>query len=260
MTETPRVVIIGAGGVATSLTSALKNKTEIVQIFSRSIKNARRLAEEIDNCQPIDNLSLLEKNADVYIISVKDDVITDVINQTDDSGALWLHTSGSTSINVFSGKRKRFGVLYPMQSFSKELIVDFKKVHLFIEGNNDLVLNEISKFATILSPHIHNCSSEDRIYLHIAAVFACNFANYMWTLSSEVLSKAGIEFKSILPLIKSTVDKLDTLSPKESQTGPAARHDERIVANHESMLNGEKKEIYSLLSRMIMASSDDHNN
>lgn len=246
-----RVVILGSGNVATSLALSLRDKCEVVQIFSRTMDNALMLAKEV-GCDATNDLKKLYKTADIYIISVKDDAISSIIDSTPSNWALWVHTSGSTPIEVFEGKREKYGVLYPMQSFSKSRIVDMSEVHIFIEGNCDKVTREINDFASSISENIHEATSQERQQLHVAAVFACNFANHMFTLSSEVLSEAGLPFDAMLPLIKTTVEKLDHMTPQESQTGPAARGDTKIIEKHLSSLNGDKREIYKLLSKSIM--------
>ena len=246
-----RVVMLGSGNVATSLAMALKDNCDIVQIYSRTMDNAKTLAQKV-GCEAIDDLKKLDKKGDIYIISVKDDAIASIIDATPSNRALWLHTSGSTPIEVFEGKRERYGVLYPMQSFSKSRIVDMSEVHIFIEGNCDKVTREINDFASSISENVHKATSQERQQLHVAAVFACNFANHMFTLSSEVLSEAGLPFDAMLPLIKTTVEKLDHMTPQESQTGPAARGDIKIIEKHLSTLKGDKREIYKLLSSSIM--------
>ena len=246
-----RVIMLGSGNVATSLAMALKDNCEIVQIYSRTMDNAKTLAQKV-GCEAIDDLKKLDKKGDIYIISVKDDAIASIIDATPSNRALWLHTSGSTPIEVFEGKRERYGVLYPMQSFSKSRIVDMSEVHIFIEGNCDKVTREINDFASSISENLHKATSQERQQLHVAAVFACNFANHMFTLSSEVLSEAGLPFDAMLPLIKTTVEKLDHMTPQESQTGPAARGDIKIIEKHLSTLKGDKREIYKLLSSSIM--------
>ena len=246
-----RVIMLGSGNVATSLAMALKDNCEIVQIYSRTMDNAKTLAQKV-GCEAIDDLKKLDKKGDIYIISVKDDAIASIIDATPSNRALWLHTSGSTPIEVFKGKRERYGVLYPMQSFSKSRIVDMSEVHIFIEGNCDKVTREINDFASSISENVHKATSQERQQLHVAAVFACNFANHMFTLSSEVLSEAGLPFDAMLPLIKTTVEKLDHMTPQESQTGPAARGDIKIIEKHLSTLKGDKREIYKLLSSSIM--------
>lgn len=251
------VVILGSGNVATNLALSLKDKCEVVQIFSRTMDNALMLAKEV-GCDATNDLKKLYKKADIYIISVKDDAIASIIDSTPSNGALWVHTSGSTPIEVFEGKREKYGVLYPMQSFSKSRIVDMSEVHIFIEGNCDKVTREINDFASCISENIHEATSQERQQLHVAAVFACNFANHMFTLSSEVLSEAGLPFDAMLSLIKTTVEKLDHMTPQESQTGPAARGDTKIIEKHLSSLNGDKREIYKLLSDSIMRAKKDN--
>ena len=130
--------------------------------------------------------------------------------------------------------------------------MDMSEVHIFIEGNCDKVTREINDFASSISENVHKATSQERQQLHVAAVFACNFANHMFTLSSEVLSEAGLPFDAMLPLIKTTVEKLDHMTPQESQTGPAARGDIKIIEKHLSTLKGDKREIYKLLSSSIM--------
>ena len=246
-----RVVILGSGNVATHFAVALKDKCQLVQIYSRTLANAQQLAEKVE-CEAVDDLKMVVKDADVYIIAVNDDAIASVIDNAPCNDALWLHTSGSTPIEVFEGKRAHYGVCWPVQSLSKSNIVKMDDVHLFIEGNNDKATQRLEKFAYAISHNVHQATSHDRLLLHIASVFACNFANHMFTLSSEVLDEAGLPFDVMLPLIKTAVEKLERLNPQESQTGPAARGDEKIIEKHLSTLKGDKRKIYEMLSKSIM--------
>ncbi|MBR5639694.1 MAG: DUF2520 domain-containing protein [Muribaculaceae bacterium] len=252
-TSKQRVVMLGSGNVATNFALALKDKHEIVQIYSRSLGNAQMLAEKV-GCEAVDDLKMVVGDAHVYIVAVNDDAIASIIDNTPCNNALWLHTSGSTPIEVFEGKRSNYGVCWPVQSLSKSNIVKMDNVHIFIEGNTDMATRELEKFASVMSQNVHKASSHDRLLLHIASVFACNFANHMFTLSSEVLDEAGIPFDAMLPLIKTTVEKLDHLTPQESQTGPAARGDIKIIEKHLATLKGDKRKIYKLLSESIMQS------
>ena len=246
-----RVVIIGSGNVATSIALTLKDKCELVQIYSRTLTNAKALAQQV-GCEAIGDLKNLALDADVYIVSVKDDAIGSVVDTVPDNGALWLHTSGSTPIDVFQNKRSRYGVLYPMQSFSKSHPANMSEVHIFIEGCDSETCKEIKAIASLMTKNVHETASAEREKLHIAAVFACNFANHMFTLSSEVLYEAGLPFDAMLPLIKTTIAKLDNITPQESQTGPAARGDMTIIEKHLKSLHGDKRKIYKLLSHSIM--------
>lgn len=246
-----RVVILGSGNVATSIALDIKDKCELLQIYSRTLDNAITLARQV-GCQAIDNLKELAPDAHVYILSVKDDAIAGIVDAVPDNGALWLHTSGSTPIEVLKSKRKRCGVLYPMQSFSKSQPATMSEVHIFIEGSDTAATHEIKEMASLLTPHVHKATSAEREKMHIAAVFACNFANHMFTLSSEVLDEAQLPFEAMMPLIKNTVAKLDSMTPAQSQTGPAARRDLNIIKKHLESLTGDKHDIYQLMSQSII--------
>ena len=128
-----------------------------------------------------------------------------------------------------------------MQSFSKQIATDFTEVPFFIEAVNDGVALEIEALAQRLSQRVFHATSEQRRRLHIAAVFACNFANHLWTLADDVLRDAELPFDVMLPLISTTVDKLKRLSPAESQTGPAMRRDHRVMQSHMAMLDKDNQ-------------------
>ena len=247
-----RVVIIGSGNVATSLAHGLAARCEVAQIYSRQLAHARALADAVGCTDATDDLQSLVNDADAYIIAVRDDAIADVIAATSDNGALWIHTSGSKPIDLFAGHRSRCGVLWPMQSFSREVVTPLDEVHFFAEANNEAALSDLMALGHMMSSHVIEADSDKRKQLHVASVFSCNFANHMWTLADEVLSEAGLPFDALLPLIRTTVDKLDRLSPAQSQTGPAIRHDTQVIDNHLAMLDGDKRDIYQLVSQSIM--------
>ena len=246
-----RVVLIGSGNVATSLALALNGKCHLVQVYSRSMASAEALASRV-GAQATNDLSQIVTDADIYVISVVDDAITRVLETCPARGGLWVHTSGSTSIDVFKGKRTRYGVLYPRQSFSKSCPARMHEVHIFIEGCDSCATQEVKELAMLLTNNVHEITSTERERLHVAAVFACNFANHMFTLSSEVLDEAGIPFDAMLPLIKTTIAKLDNMTPTQSQTGPAARGDVNVIERHLQSLSGDKHDIYRLLSQSIL--------
>lgn len=259
-----RVAVIGAGGVATSLVPALAaGGARVTQVFSRTLENARRVASTVAGCEAIDSLSDLSREADVYVIAVKDDAIAHVLDEAiavvgdTDRQPLWVHTSGSTSIDVFGGRVDRCGVLYPMQSFSRSLRVDMSEVYFFTEGNNEVAQARVEAFARLMSTHVTPCDSRRREQLHIAAVFACNFANSLWTEANDIMSRAGLPFKALLPLIRFSVDKLERLTPRESQTGPAQRCDTTIINRHLKALDSRQRELYKTLTDNIIEQQKD---
>ena len=247
-----RVVIIGSGNVATSLAHGLAAHCQVAQIYSRTLAHAQALASAIGCPHAIDDLKDLLADADAYIIAVKDDAIADIITSTADNGALWIHTSGSKPIDLFAGRREHYGVLWPMQSFSREIVAPLDDVHFFAEASDESTLADLMALGHLMSRHVIEADSVKRRQLHVASVFSCNFANHMWTLASEVLHDADLPFEAMLPLIRTTVDKLDRLSPFQSQTGPAVRHDHQVIDSHLAMLDGDKRELYRMLSDSIM--------
>lgn len=247
-----RIVIIGSGNVATNLAKTLCRSHKIEQIYSRTKANAEALAAEVGCDKYTDSLTEVTSYADLYIISVRDDAIASVVAGIPDNGALWVHTSGSKPMEIFQGQRKAYGVFYPMQSFSKQIETDFAEVPLFIEGNSEEVARLLEDFAKTLSHRAYRADSEIRRRLHIAAVFSCNFANHLWTLADDVLRESGLPFDVMIPLIRTTVDKLDKLPPAESQTGPAVRNDYDVISQHLSMLTGDSHEVYDVMSKSII--------
>lgn len=258
MENSRRIVFIGAGNVATHLAKALSHKATIVQVISHRLENARTLAEAVSSgCLFSDSVANISK-ADVYIVSVKDDAIASILASVPEyaKDALWVHTSGSVSVSVFQGFNEKYGVLYPMQTFSKDVQLDISEIPFFIEGCNKNVENEIETIALLLSQSVYRSNSKLRQQIHIAAVFSCNFTNHMFSIAEDILAKEGIPFSVMLPLIKETVRKVSVVSPKAAQTGPASRGDSAIVSKHlESLPELNSRKIYEILSQSIMNQS-----
>ena len=139
-----------------------------------------------------------------------------------------------------------------MQSFSRQVVTALDEVHFFAEASDEAALGDLMALGRLISRHVVEADSAKRRQLHVASVFSCNFANHMWTLAAEVLDEAGLPFEAMKPLIRTTVDKLDRLAPAQSQTGPAIRHDLKVIASHQAMLDGDKRDIYDLITQSIM--------
>ncbi len=244
-----KIVIIGSGNIAYHLCSALQNKegVSIVQRYRRHSKNDLKFDENIEVTGQLNNLA----KADLYIIAVADDVITQVSLELNIKNGLVVHTSGSRSIEDLKCQTCK-GVFYPVQTFSMDKIIDFKEVPIAIEAENDNDLNLLSTLAHQLSPKVHLVNSEQRQKLHISAVFAHNFSNHMYTIAKELCDQYNIDFSILYPLIDESVSKFKILGPKAAQTGPARRHDLSIIKKHIDQLNNSKKNIYIELSNSIL--------
>ncbi|HSD14263.1 MAG TPA: DUF2520 domain-containing protein [Flavobacterium sp.] len=243
------VNIIGSGNVAQHLISVFQQTETIVlqQVFARN-------SESIAHLIATDKITSLYSNlkpADITIISVTDGAIAEVSEQLPFENQFVIHTSGSTGLEALNNKNRR-GVFYPLQTFSKTKKIDFKKVPLCLESENESDYEILEKLGKIVSDKVFKINSEQRQSLHIAAVFSCNFVNHLYLLGKEICDQNQVPFEILMPLIQETADKIKTLSPLEAQTGPAKRNDQKTIEKHLSFLEDEnKKTIYELLTQSI---------
>lgn len=243
-----RISMIGAGNVATHLSQALQNAGhEIIQVYNRTPNSAALLAQQL-GCPFTTELTDISA-CDLAIISVKDDAISKVASQLDCPIA---HTSGTKSIAVLG--EKAAAVFYPLQTFSKEKKVDFQNIPICIESNNKELLALLQEIAKSISNNVHQLSSEQRKYLHLSAVIACNFSNLMYQLANEICTEQNIPFDLLKPLITETSQKIQVVSAQEAQTGPAQRKDLATIEKQIALLttDEEKRKIYELLTQSIL--------
>ena len=246
-----KVTFVGSGNVAWHLSDILqKNGHTIVEIWSRSERNARLLASKL-NCNIISRLNDLA-NTDLIIISLKDDIIVEVLNKVKVSNTPIVHTSGSVGTDVFKN-RENFGVFYPIQSFNKNIDINFNETPICIEANNSELEEKLIILAKSISKSVHLLNSKQREQLHIAAVFASNFTNHMMSISEAILNSNKMSFDLLKPLIKNTFEKIKNNPPKDVQTGPAIREDYLIIKKHLESLEeyDDLKTIYSKISNHI---------
>ena len=270
-----KIVLIGAGNLATHLGKALHAAGhDMVQVFSRTMQSAETLASLLD-AEPLTDIAQVRDDADVYIFSVKDSALLQLVAQLCrheadglvEDGAVnalrkakkgehervFLHTAGSMPLSVFKGMAQHYGVLYPMQTFSKQREVDFSIIPCFVEANDEFAQKQIEGMAREISGRVYQLSSEDRKYLHLSAVFACNFANHCYAISQELLEEHGIPFDVMLPLINETAAKVHEMKPKDAQTGPAVRYDENVIGKQSKLLENHPhfKKVYDSMSKSI---------
>ncbi len=255
------IVFVGAGNLATNMALSLADAgLRAAKVVRRTASSASRLAGQL-GCGWA--CSLDEAGAaDVYVISVVDSVIADVAGQLARlcPGAVFCHTAGSVPMSVFGNLGiADYGVLYPLQTFSRGRRADFSKVPVFIEHSTPRAKEMLLHIASKLSAKVHEADSAARLRLHVASVFACNFTNRMYALAERVLLGGGLPFSTLLPLIDETVAKVHHLSPAEAQTGPASRGDSGVVARHMELLSGDSElhNIYDTITKSIMSDGCD---
>ena len=244
------IILIGSGNVATHIGIALKNSNfAILQVYSKSIQNAKALAKKLDT-HFTNDLSKL-KSADLIIVSIKDDAISRVLSQIKNTAV--VHTSGSIGLNVFEEKFSNHGVFYPLQTFNKDVNINVSEIPFCIEGNSVKFENKLIKIAKALSCKVVKMNSHQIKKLHIAAVFACNFSNHMYSIANDMLEKNNINFKILLPLIKKTITNLEKENPKQVQTGPAKRKDIAVIQEHlVTIKDKEIRDLYQKISAHII--------
>ncbi len=245
------ISFIGSGNSASHLAQVFhQSGIKINQVYSRSLKNAKDLANKI-SASPIDQLDDLNNHSDLYIIAVNDDVIEDIANKLKLIDKIVVHTSGAKTIGCLAKVSTNFGSFYPLQTFNKNQPVDFKNIPILIDGNSDATVQALEKLGKGISANVQQANDSKRLSLHTAAVFANNFTNYLCSKAEEL---SGKDFKLLLPLIQETFSRLQTNSPNQVQTGPAKRGDIQTIATHIDYLKSNHPglvDIYQYLTQQI---------
>jgi len=243
------VSFLGFGNVGYHLCNSLIKESgiTIIQIYNRSSITLPTKFAPISFTTKLSEI----KDADIYIIAVPDDAIESFSESLPFKNKLVVHTSGGADINKLSKHNKR-GVLYPLQTFTKNKTVAFKDIPICIEAENDSDLALIRKLGERISEKVVEIKSEDRARLHLAAVFVNNFVNYIYQVSEAIVTKEGLDFDLLKPLILETAHKIEVLSPKEVQTGPAKRNDLKTIEKHLHLLdNSPHKVLYQQITKAI---------
>ena len=243
-----QIVLIGSGNVAFHLAKAFTEaQIPISQIFGRNTTELQKISEQFSIPSSTETLA----DADLYIISVSDSSITEVSSLIKNKNVLVAHTSGSVSREALSGNYRK-SVFYPLQTFSKSKNLDYSKIPFFIDAENENDEEILKNLASKISKNVMLANDEKRKYIHLTAVFACNFVNHLYARAKEISDSQGIPFDYFLPLIDETTQKIHELEPKLAQTGPAIRNDEKVLKLHESLLTDEEKlKIYKTLNESI---------
>ena len=252
-----KIVIIGAGNLATNLARVLYEKiSQDIHIHSKTEISAKRLADKLQ-CPFSFNINDIPFNANLYIISVNDSAISELnkdnVLKEKINNKLVVHTAGSIAMEELKNLSANYGIFYPLQTFSKFKKADFSKIPLCLEANSGFNYNQLSKIAFKISEDVRKINFEQRKHIHLSAVFANNFSNNMFAIAEKILKENQIDFDILLPLINETLKGLQKNSPKKLQTGPAKRNDINVMNNHIELLNSNEdlQNIYKFVSDNI---------
>ncbi|QQU05390.1 Rossmann-like and DUF2520 domain-containing protein [Myroides odoratus] len=242
------ISILGSGKVAHHLIGNILESDQLTlqQIYARNTNSVTDLVPENRVVNDIKTL----KPADIFIIAVSDISIEEVSKQIQTPNQFVVHTSGTIPMSAIQQERK--GVMYMLQSFSKDKELDFSSIPFCIEANHKEDFQLLEKIAVSFSERVYKISSEQRKAIHLAAVFVNNFSNHMFTMGEDICKEYQVPFEILKPLILETANKIMHLSPFEAQTGPASRGDQNTINQHLEMLTDPtKKEIYQLITKSI---------
>ncbi|MBR4788030.1 MAG: DUF2520 domain-containing protein [Bacteroidales bacterium] len=254
------IALVGSGNVAAWMAHRLRDSQEfrIGQVYSRNLDHARRLADRV-GAEAIDDIGQLSPEASLYLFSVADDAYRELLPRIPFTMPVALHTAGSVSQRVFEGYAREYGVLYPLQTFSKDTVYEGLQVPVCLETDHlGASLDKVERLAAALSDRCCRLSEQQRAVAHLAAVFACNFSNAMFTIADDILKNNGMNLDLLRPLMQQTLDKLDSMSPREAQTGPAKRDDRRVMEKHlQALANPQHRRIYETVSNYIRSMAEE---
>ena len=242
------VIVLGTGNVANHLIKAFieAKGIDLIQIYGRNITSLKKGATEVDTTSSLYQL----KEADIYVIAISDDAISEFSSHLKLKNKLVVHTSGSVAMNALQIETNK-GVFYPLQTFTKDKLVDFKEIPICLETEKTEDYKLLEKLARSISNKVFAINSKQRKYIHLAAVFTNNFTNYMYKIGNDICLKNSIPFEILHPLILETAQKVAHITPDKTQTGPAVRNDTKTIETQLNLLEGKEKEIYKLLTQSI---------
>ncbi|MEO5603152.1 MAG: DUF2520 domain-containing protein [Cyclobacteriaceae bacterium] len=251
------VSFIGSGNLAWHLAAALDNADyPVKEIYSHDPKNAEALVGRLYHAQVQTSLDFSLSPSQIFIMAVSDDVIVEVAQEIIlPDHAILLHTSGSQPMSLLNfAAAERVGVMYPLQTFTKQKKIDLSEVPFFIESEDPETERTLLTMAKVISRKVHKISSDERKALHVAAVFASNFTNHMLAISRDIMNDNKLDFEYLKPLIAETINKSLSLGPDHAQTGPAKRGDLEILDKHIEFLQNDESvtEIYRVISQHIV--------
>lgn len=259
--ETHTFAIMGSGNVASHLAPSLTRAGwRCRAVWSRSEEHAADLASKVaaestSDCAYFYRLLQEDPSVELLLLCLTDDGLSDVAKKLPPKlTATVVHTSGSTPMSVLSGVPS-YGVLYPVQTFSKSRALDMSRVPLLLEWSDPQAESLLRALADALgSEDVRQVTSEERGRLHLAACFGCNFVNHLLAVAQDLLRETPLSLSDMRPLIEETISKaMASDDPATLQTGPAIRHDESTLQRHQALLNGDPRlnAIYQLMTHSI---------
>jgi predicted short-subunit dehydrogenase-like oxidoreductase (DUF2520 family) len=247
-----RVTIIGSGNVATVMGRKIRHAGHVIQqVYSRNADHAKHLAEQLDSSYAVSDI---DSSADLYLVAISDNALHGIHAWLSLGDKLVVHTAGSVPMNVLKDVSANYGILYPLQTLRKELNTN-TILPVLVDANNEYNRSQLFTFARSFADVVAYADDVHRSKLHLAALIANNFSNYLFTLAEEYCLKENVDFKMIIPLLEETAKRMNYASPAATQTGPAARKDLKTISKHLEMLADypELRKLYEIFTAEIMS-------
>lgn len=255
MSKSINITLVGAGNAAWHIGHRLLDVGfTVLKIINRKSQRADLLAKDL-HCQVQNDFTVSNADSDFVIVAISDSFLAEVLGKLDARNTIILHTSGSLGVDVFPVNTNKYGVLYPFQTLTTGVAVDFSGIPLCIEGSDTQTKSEIALLARNMSRIVRNISSEQRRILHLAGVIGNNFTNHFMALAIDMLEKNDLDRDLLIPLLEETLVKLKKTGAYEAQTGPARRNNKEVIDTHLELLNSEPalKKLYGIISDSIIA-------
>ncbi len=255
------IVVIGTGNVAQHILQSLNHqpKVKVLQIFNHRKSKSAKLVSKLYNCTLETNYQQITPLADIYIIAVKDEAIAEVIKNLIPLKikGIIVHTSGSMDVLALKKASKKTGVFYPLQTFYKGAVINWKDTPILIEASTKNTQYQLHQLASLVSNIVKVVDSQKRLQMHLAAVFACNFTNAMYVAAYQIIQDGlGInDAKLLFPIMEHSFNKLKNVHPIKAQTGPAMRNDQVVIKKHLELIKSNKQllHVYKNVSDLIVS-------
>jgi predicted short-subunit dehydrogenase-like oxidoreductase (DUF2520 family) len=240
---------IGAGTAGTALAVRLsENGWPVVGASSRTLPSAEKLAMLVPDCRAYHTSQELADVAEMVFITTPDDVIAEVCSEIHwHKGQSVLHCSGAHSVDVLAPAKKlgaAVGSYHPLQTFADvdQAIANLPGSTFGLEAEEPL-LSTLKELSSLLNGNWVELQPGDKVLYHAAAVFACNYMVTLVKLAVDLWKGFGVSSKeatgALLPLLRGTLNNIDSIGLPDCLTGPVARGDLGTIERHLKALGAE---------------------
>lgn len=238
----PKLGFIGAGTVGTALAIMLNRQGyPIVAVSGRSRTSAQKLCRSVGNCHACENNQDVANAAELVFITTPDDTIPSVADEVKwRAGQSVVHCSGADSTETLEPARRlgaQVGVIHPLQTFASvgQAVENIPGSTFALEADEPL-LNTLKDMTTALGGQWITLQASDKVIYHAAAVTACNYLVTLVKLATDLWQTFNVPpqqaTKALLPLLRGTINNIDTVGIPHCLTGPIARGDTGTVRKH----------------------------